>query len=70
MSDSASSEEELEVLHQPAIATPNEDSSFYQRHYKNINSLLPKHPPGGAKSFKDYLANLFVAPDVTNLKRI
>lgn len=57
-------------MHQPTIATPNEDSSFYQRHYKNINSLLPKHPPGGAKSFKDYLANLFIAPDVANLKRI
>ena len=35
-----------------------------------MNSLLPNQLPGGAKSFRDYLASLFVAPDVTNLKRI
>ena len=70
LSDSASSEEEVEVLRQPTNAIPNENSSFFQRHFKNINSLLPKHLLGGPKSFRDYLTNLFVAPDVTNLKRI
>ena len=70
LSDSVSSEEEVEVLRQPTNAIPNENSSFYQRNYKNINSLLPKHLPGGPKSFRDYLRKLFVAPDVTNLKRI
>lgn len=70
LSDSTTSEEELEVLRQPANAIPVESSSFYKRHYKNINSLLPKHLPGGPKSFRDYLSRLFVTPDVTNLKRI
>ena len=42
----------------------------YSTNGTNINSLLPKHLPGGTKSFRDYLTNLFVAPDVTNLKRI
>ena len=70
LSDSVSSEEEVEVLRQPTNAILNENSSFYQRNYKNINSLLPKHLPGGPKSFTDYLRKLFVAPDVANLKRI
>lgn len=70
LSDSTTSEEELEVLRHPANAIPVESSPFYQRHYKNINSLLPKHLPGGPKSFRDYQSRLLVTPDVTNLKRI
>ena len=68
LSDSASSEEELEVLHQPTNAIPIENSLFYQQHYKNINSLLTKYLPGGRKSFRYYLTNLFITSGVTNLK--
>lgn len=68
LSHSASSEEELEVLHQPTNAIPIENSLFYQQHYKNINSLLTKYLPGGRKSFRYYLTNLFITSGVTNLK--
>ena len=70
LSGSASSEEEVEVLRQPTNEIPVESCSFYQKHYKTINSLQPKHLPGSPKSFRDYLSRLFVAPDVANLKRI
>ena len=34
-----------------------------------MKSLLPKHLPGGPKSFLDYLARIYLIPDGTNVKR-
>ena len=66
---SASSEGEPE----PSRPVINETGSncflFYQRHYKNIKSLLPKHLPGKPKAFRDYLSQLFLIQDDRNAKR-
>ena len=43
--------------------------TFYERHHKRIQLLLPKYLPGSPKSFQDFLFQAFLIPDGTSAKR-